>query len=133
MKYTDQNLKHFIKYAFIGVLNTAVSYLVYSVLLLLEFRYSTALSFSYLIGIIHSYAWNRWWNFRSKSPFGMETARFVSSYIISFLMNLLILRTLIENHSVQPFIAQAIAIIIIAPTTFLLMRYWVFKKIVTKQ
>ena len=56
-------MKHFIKYVLIGAMNTAVSYLTYSVLLVIGLKYSAALAFSYLIGIMHSYAWNRYWNF----------------------------------------------------------------------
>jgi len=121
-------MKHFIKYALIGAMNTVVSYLTYSVLLIIGLKYSVALAFSYLIGIMHSYAWNRYWNFRSRSPFGAETIRFILAYVISFFINLLLLKALIEQALIQPFIAQAVAIAITAPTTFLLMRYWVFKK-----
>jgi len=128
MKRSDKNLKHFIKYSLIGVLNTVIGYFAYGILLVLGFKYSAALALSYLIGITHSYAWNRYWNFRSESPFGMETVRFVSACAASFLINLLILRTLIEGHSIQPFIAQALSIALVSPTTFLLMRYWVFWK-----
>jgi len=121
-------MKHFIKYVLIGAMNTVVSYLTYSVLLVIGLKYSAALAFSYLIGIMHSYAWNRYWNFRSRSPFGTETMRFVLAYVISFFINLLLLKALIEQALIQPFIAQAVAIAITAPATFLLMRYWVFKK-----
>lgn len=129
MKRLTPNLKYLIKYALIGILNTVVSYLIYGAALLLGLKYSTALVLAYLTAMTHSYAWNRFWNFRSRSSFGAETIRFVSVYVTSFLINLLILRALIENHFAQPFIAQAASIAFTAPATFLMMRYWVFKKI----
>lgn len=117
-----------IKFMLIGALNTAVGYGVYVLLVQLGLSYVSSLVFSYITGIIHSYAWNRYWNFRSMSPLGIETVRFVSAYAASFCINLVILRTFIEGHSAQPFIAQAFAIVLTAPAAFLLMRYWVFQK-----
>ncbi len=122
------NSRHFIKYALIGILNTAVSYMTYSLFLILGTSYPAALILSYIVGIVHSYAWNRLWNFKSISSLIPETARFITAYVISFFLNLLMLRSFIEVHGMQPFIAQATAIIFTVPATFLMMRYWVFKR-----
>lgn len=123
-----KNKVHLLKFVLIGVLNTAAGYLAYGALLLAGFRYPAALAFSYLIGIIHSYAWNRIWNFRSRSPLGMESVRFVLAYAASFFINLLILTVLVDGLSIQPYIAQAGTIVFTTPVIFMLMRYWVFRK-----
>lgn len=125
-------MKHFVKYALIGAMNSIVSYLTYSILLVVGLKYPAALAFSYLIGIIHSYAWNRLWNFRSRSHMGRETARFVSTYALSYVINLAILKVLIEFYLIQPFFAQLIAVFFVSPGTFLLMRFWVFQDTAVK-
>jgi len=55
------------KYCVVGVLNTAVSFLVFFGLRYVGVQVDVANFLSYVAGILHSFVWNRLWVFEDKS------------------------------------------------------------------
>ena len=69
------------RFLFVGGLNTLVGYGVYAILLFLHFNYLVANSISTVIGVLHSYLWNRFFTFKSKEKAGKEFMKFISVYV----------------------------------------------------
>lgn len=119
--------KHISKFIFVGVLNTIVGYGAYFILLYLNIHYILALIISSVIGIIHSFIWNKKWTFKSKGDVRKESLRFISVYGIAFLINLVILALFVEKLMFDPKIAQAFALCIVTIISFVGHKYWSFR------
>lgn len=119
------------KFGFVGVLNTIIGYGSF-VLLLNYTNYLAALVISHLIGVSHSFIWNKYWIFKS-SRIGIvgcayEFAKFNSVYAGVFLTNAAVLIMSVNIFNVDPRISQLIALPIITIISFAGHKYWSFKK-----
>ena len=113
----------FFKFLFVGFLNTAFSYFLYALFLIIGFAPNLALFFQYILGVL--------WNFKTTGTIVFENKnnklifKFVLSYIFTFLINSILLKLLING--VNEYLAQAILILPIAFLSFAILKYWVFK------
>lgn len=119
--------KHISRFIFVGVLNLIVSYGAYFILLYLNIYYMLALFISSVIGIAHSFIWNKKWTFKSKGDARKESIRFVSVYGIAFLINLVILAVFVEKLMLNPKIAQVFALGVVTIISFYGHKYWSFR------
>lgn len=113
----------FFKFLFVGALNTVVSYLIYAFFVFIGLIPNIALFCQYIFGVI--------WNFNTtgKIVFNNNDKRlfikFVFSYIITFFLNSILLKLLI--NFLNDYLAQAILVLPVAIVSFLLFKFWVFK------
>ncbi len=119
--------KHISRFLFVGVLNLIVSYGIYFILLYLNIYYMLALLISSVIGIAHSFIWNKKWTFKSKGDVQKESIRFISVYGIAFLINLVILALFVEKMMFNPKIAQVFALSVVSIISFYGHKYWSFR------
>ena len=120
------------KFGFVGMLNTIIGY--GSFILLLNYtNYIIALVIAHLIGVTHSFIWNKYWIFKSKST-GItanlcEFAKFNSIYAGVFLTNAIVLIISVSILNMDPRISQLIALPIITIISFAGHKYWSFSKV----
>jgi len=119
-------LNQLLKFSIIGILNTIVGYVLF-IFFLKWFNYIFALAISYLITIIHSYLWNKFWTFESKKSPIKEFLRFISVYFVVFGANALTLFILIDTFNFQAWLAQLLSLSIITIISFCGHRYWSFR------
>lgn len=119
---------HISKYIIVGVLNTIVGYSVYSLLILIDIKYAFALLISHIAGVINSYFWNKYYTFKSSSKNWHELKRFILIYILYYILNLLILSSLIELVSLHPLLGQALSLVVVTTFSFFAHKYWTFKR-----
>ncbi len=119
--------KHISRFIFVGILNFFVSYGVYFILLYFNIYYILALLISSVIGIAHSFIWNKKWTFKSKGDVWKESLRFISVYGIAFLINLVILAIFVEKMMFNPKIAQLLALGVVSIISFYGHKYWSFR------
>ncbi len=101
-----------LKFAIVGGINTAVSYLSFVLLTLLNVNYMVSSTCSYLIAVAVSYLLNKRWTFKSsKKTSPLLLSQFVMINLLSLGVNLIVLYLLVEKVSVNIYLAQAIAII----------------------
>ncbi len=77
-KLTSAEFTKLIKFAITGVMNTAVDYIVFTILIYFGLSTSIAQVFSYSAGIVNSYTINRSWTFKSEE-------RYISRQLLKFL------------------------------------------------
>ena len=119
------------KFGFVGVLNTMIGY--GSFILLLNYtNYLAALVISHLIGVSHSFIWNKYWIFESKGigvVAGLyEFAKFNSIYAGVFITNAVVLIISVNVLDIDPRLSQLIALPIITIISFMGHKYWSFKR-----
>lgn len=100
-----------IRFLFVGGLNTIVGYGSYALLLLIGFNYLLSNTLSYIIGVIHSYLWNKNFTFKTKTKNISEIIRFVLVYISSYLFGLFTLFILVHYLKLNPYLAGLVNLI----------------------
>ena len=117
----------FIKFSMVGVLNTAVFYAGYFLLLRLGVFYPVALTVATTVGIANSYVLNRIFTFKSKEKVFSQKIKFVAVYAIQWLFNLLAVVILVQWMSFSPEIAGLIALVPSVCISFFGHKFWTFR------
>ena len=115
-----------LKFLSAGVLNTLFSYFIYAVLLFFKVPYIFALFISTIAGIIFNYITYGRLVFNNNGSW-MVFGKFVGTYSIIYVVNIIFLRFLISELLLNPYLGQAICIPISVLLSWFLMNYWVYK------
>jgi putative flippase GtrA len=112
-----------------GVANTAVDFLVFTVLSWSGIGIYLSQVLSYSAGMLNSYIVNRSWTFRSKGKFfGAQMVRFIAVNLALLCLSLLVLRVATGTLGWQRLAAKLCATACTMVLGFLLNRLWVFRK-----
>jgi putative flippase GtrA len=115
------------KFGLVGVLNTLVGYGAFLILLNYT-NYLMSLVISHILGVTHSYIWNKWWVFKSNKNLIIEFLKFNSVYAAVFFSNALVLIFFVNVLNLDPRIGQLIALPMITMISFTGHKYWSFRK-----
>ena len=97
--------KHFI---IVGVVNTILSYALFSVLLYFQISYVLSYWVSMCAGVLNSYILNKFWTFHVRKRSIAEFIRFVSVYLMSFFIGMLTLYCLVDVLMINTYVAGII-------------------------
>lgn len=115
------------KFGLVGVLNTLVGYGAFFILLSYT-NYLISLVISHILGVTHSYIWNKYWIFKSDKILLNEFLKFNSVYVAVFLTNALVLIFFVNALDLDPRIGQLIALPVVTMISFAGHKYWSFRK-----
>jgi putative flippase GtrA len=120
----------FIKFALVGILNSAIQYLVFLLLYrLFGTQYLIASIIGYVAGMTNSYILNRRWTFGSRNQQLLtELSRFVVVNLISLGANLCLMFLLVSTGVMIPQWAQVLAITGSTLVNFVLNKVWTFAR-----
>jgi putative flippase GtrA len=130
MNYLSRLVKkysEFIKFCFVGLTNTVVSFLVYFILLKFDLNYLFSSTVGYVAGILNGYILSSKYVFK-KSQDIKSVIKFFIVYGSSLLLNLFLLYIMVEKFSISKLIAQFVAIIINTIYNYLFNKLWTFKR-----
>ena len=122
MKFTN---KQFIKFVIVGITNTALSYVIY-LLLILFMPYSIAYSISYVLGIPLSYILNSLFVFYERFSL-KKIVQYPIVYLVQFIINFIFMHFLIDLASIDQMLAPIIVTAVSVPITFLLSKHIISK------
>jgi len=122
----NKTLHQFIKFGFVGIGNTIITFIVYYILIFFSVPYSIANIIGYTVGILNSYFWNSKYVFKTSG--NKVFVKTFISYSITIVISTLSLYIIIDMCEVSKYIAPIINILIITPINFMLNKYWAFKK-----
>lgn len=108
------------RFVIAGASTTAVSYLVY-LLLLLAFQAKLAYGLAYALGILWSYWINSTWVFRRK-PTWTGLLSFPLVYVVQALASFGLFALLVDRLSMSKVLAPLLIVVLMLPVTFLLGR-----------
>ena len=120
----------FIKFSFIGALNTMVHYLVFLLLFRgLQFPMIASSAVGYTFGMLNSFVLNRGWTFQvSGNKWGGELIKFIVVNAISLGVNLVLLQSFVGITKLLPEVSQFFAIIGSLIVNFTGNKCWTFRK-----
>ena len=121
-----QNLRVFINYIKVGLINNIIGYLLYLLGTLIGLSPIFMITCLYSIVIISSFILNKKYTFQVKGNFRKTFIKFIFINISAYLINYLFLYyAMLNNISHQ--LVQFFAIIFIGTYMFILSKYFVFK------
>jgi putative flippase GtrA len=115
-----------IRFCAVGILNTIVGYGAFFILVNYLY-YLVALLIAHIIGVIHSFFWNKYWIFKTIKINLVEFIKFIIIYVIVLVVNAVALFTCVDVISVDPRLAQLILLPIITGVSFFGQKLWTFK------
>ncbi len=130
MKYHHISVQ-FIKFAFVGVINTLTTFLLYTALTrssgFFKSEYVLAEAIAYGCGTVVSFLLNRRWTFRQKVRTNVfELFRFYTVMASGLLLNVSALYALVHILGIYDLVAVAFSLVITIVWNFILMKFWVF-------
>lgn len=120
----DEN-KRFLKFAIVGVSNTAISFLVYVVLVKLSLYYILASIISYIAGILNSYILNTAFVFKEKKT-KKNLFMFSSVYLSALLINLSLLYIMVDVFGTGPITGQILVTGLVMIYNYIMQKKWTF-------
>lgn len=121
------NNSHFLKFVFVGGLNTVVGYGVFALLVLIGVHYVISSVFGHIAGVTNSYFWNKYFTFRASGKNYREIFRFIGVYTVHYAIGLSGLVFFVEVVKLHPLAAQAIVLVITTLFSFFGHKYFTFR------
>jgi putative flippase GtrA len=122
------NWMQLLKFCAVGATGYVVNLGVFSALVHgVDVHFLAAAVVSFAVAVTNNYTWNRLWTFRrQRGHMGLQYARFLVVSLLALGANLAILAALVAV-GVPKVPAQAIAIVLVTPLSFLGNKLWSFK------
>jgi putative flippase GtrA len=118
----------FMKFGAVGVSNTLLTFLVYTVLLKgFGVWYLAASAIGFLAGAVNGFLWNRRWTFKEHVGDALTPVRWFVVQGCGLGVNIGILYLLVHDAGVDKLVSQACATVIVTVLTFLANRAWTFR------
>ena len=132
-KMSDEKWKsfmQFIKFGIVGLLNTAISYVTYLIMVLCGINYTFANFVGFTVSVINSYYWNNkyvfvtgekriWWKTLIRTYVSYAGTGLVLSSILLILW--------IEVFNISKTAAPLINLVITIPLNFIINKFWAYK------
>jgi putative flippase GtrA len=118
------------RWALVGVTTTAIDYILFISIYSVIISVLVANFFAGLVSIGFNYSAHYFWSFKSQTDHAKVGLKYLISLVTFWSLNTLLLKALIST-GIDPKIAKLILIPIIAPLSFVSLRFFVFKKVNT--
>lgn len=86
------------------------------------------MTIAYVLGIALTFAFNRLWTFEHRSDAAASLARYVTVYMMGYIVNFAALAVLSDRMNYPHEIVQACMVVLIAFFIFALQKFWVFRQ-----
>jgi putative flippase GtrA len=124
------SVREFFFFNVIGVLTTLLGTGVFFLLLKLSCHYTLALAADYGIGIGFSFVMNKRFTFQIKEKATVTMlSKMVFSYVALFFGNLFLLAILVDLIGINVFWAQIVSLACLMLGSFLVQKFFVFKRV----
>lgn len=118
-------LRRSARFVVVGTIAAGASYGAFTLMFVLGMHYLFAAGFAYGVGVLISFALNTVYTF-AKPPSGSRLAKFTLVHLALMGGGMVLLALLVERVGLAPLLAQAIALALRVPLSFLANRTWVF-------
>ncbi|MFP4467298.1 MAG: GtrA family protein [Candidatus Goldiibacteriota bacterium] len=106
------------RFLFVGMLNTIVGYGTYALVIYTGLHYFLAQFIASVVGITHSYLWNKYFTFRKYKKSLSEIYRFVFVYAGIYLFNMLLLYLSVERLGINEYAAGVVCMFFTAVVSY---------------
>jgi putative flippase GtrA len=118
----------FVKFGIVGVSNTLLTFVVYTVLLKgFDVWYLAASAIGFLVGATNGFMWNRRWTFREHVGDALTPVRWFVVQGCGLLLNLGLVYVFVDDARLDKLLGQACATSVVTVLTFFANRAWTFR------
>ena len=134
MQIKDLALKLITKYrsmwrwALVGTLTAVIDYFIFLFLYSITPSVLFANFFSGLASLTFNYLAHYFWSFKSASDHKQSGARYLINLVVIWSLGTVFLKILMTS-GIDPHIAKIIPVLVTAPGSYILLNYFVFKKV----
>jgi putative flippase GtrA len=125
----QRELRHAAKYGVVGVLNVAIDFGLYALLVSFGVWYVAAKALSLAVATANGYTLNRRWTFRAGRHRNATLSKYIAVQVGCYAINIALLAVLVEGFGMGAISGQAIAIPFVAGLSFLAQRLWTFRRL----
>ena len=117
-----------VRFGIVGLIQNALNVAVFALATAAGVHYRIAAVVAALAALVVSFAFNRTWTFPSRGgPVHHQGARYALVFASAVALGVVLLSLLVELAGLPEVAAQVVAIVIVAPLSFLAQRMWVFR------
>ena len=121
-------LIQFLKFGVVGISNTLITFIIYTILLkVFGVWYLAASAIGFMVGATNGFLLNRRWTFKEHVGDSLTPVRWAVVQGCGLGVNELLLYLLVNNAGLDKLIAQAVATVVVTVTTFFANRAWTFR------
>ena len=119
-----------IRFLFIGAVNAGISYVIFAIALFMlgQEHYQLSVALQWGISSIFSYLNQKFFVFCTKGNYIREYLKCCTTWLVSYFINVIILEILMKYMLDNAYIAQFISIFLVSVVTYVLFKYFAFKK-----
>ena len=116
-----------VRFGIVGVIQNALNVAVFALATGIGVHYGIAAVVAAVAALIVSFAFNRAWTFPGRgAPVHLQGARYALVFASAVALGVVLLAVFVEVAGMAEVAAQVVAILIVAPLSFLAQRTWVF-------
>ena len=123
-------LKHLSRFSMVGVANTLVDFVIFTMIhSLFAVNYTASQALGYSFGVVNSFIFNRRWTFEDRSANKKtvnELLQFIVVNLVSLIITMVAINLLVKNFNLNVYVSKIIVTIIAQITNFLAYKLWVF-------
>lgn len=124
-----ETILSFVRFCIVGASNTAISLIIYYILIALNINYLIAISAGYILSSITGYFLSKIWVFKKgQSRIANSIFKYYILYGSALFLNLICMHLFVQGLNIPNTVAPIITIVITTIYNFFLSKYWVFKK-----
>lgn len=116
-----------LRFLLVGGYNTVFSYALYALFIYIGITAQLALFLSFLLSSINSYITQKFYVFNTKGNYLSEYVKCLFTWFGSYLINAILLETLMRLMHLNPYLAEFIALVLITVYSYIALKYFAFK------
>ncbi|MDR0287796.1 MAG: GtrA family protein, partial [Clostridiales bacterium] len=117
-----------VRFLITGGINTVVGYGFYALFIALGFNPYLATTFSTILGIINSYFWNKYFTFRKPKKSLAEVIKFVTVYLVSYILNLLLVNLFVYKLGFNAYVSGAVCLFVTTLVSYFGHNFYSFRQ-----
>ena len=122
-----EELIKFIKFNAVGILNTAIDFVIFTVLVKLGLDAYVSQVISYSAGVLNSYIWNSRWTFKEKGVTARRVVLFIVVNLVSLGISTGVIALCTQQFGLSEILSKVISLPFSIGVNFLGNRLFVFK------
>lgn len=119
-----------IRFLIIGALNALISYIIFLFFIYCfgDKYYQTALLLQWVLSSFISYLNQKFFVFNTRGNYIKEYVKCCSTWVVCYLLNVIILEIQVKYLMLNVFISQFVSLLLVSILTYVLFKYFAFKK-----
>ena len=122
----------FIKFGIVGVSNTLIAYIAYSICVYVGIHYLIANAIAFFISVLNAYYWSDRFVFKkgegeSRSALWTLAKTYIAYGSTGLLLASILLCLYVDKLHISEYIAQLLVLVVTIPLNFIINKFWSFK------